>query len=417
MYHRHHDIICVYMKHSNGIAPEIENMRVRGQYEGIATDTVGLAIELSSPRDLDRIIADFDQGFTGLRDVGEMCSAQRSMILTAYQRGTLENLAANHSHILSDPVQNLHQRCVSQNSDQPVGHNFFVNATGFIDSGLPWAKQFNELVTERLNTTIYHIAGSNDLKAKNSLLAAMTRSPDQELMSSIAVYLAGRSLAGEEFLESHYGQILDRAKNQAIDMTRSIGASTGLRHEMIVRAVNQLQRTAFGSFDHLQGLVTTDNTGTLGDYQIGTLRVEVQFDGSVNAAKLRQGQEVHHIIAHELQHAGSAQDLERYRCGLQSNGQGLEVNEGMTEYLAQLSSGSPGIELLDNGNMRIKPGVPYTAPVYAMLALHEQFKSGRNSYFALLFNAYHGAVNDHDDLRQALDAFYRYDAEVAAQLS
>jgi hypothetical protein len=397
--------------------PVLDQIRVRGQYERFPTDTAHLARELSAPQNLARLATDFDDGVTPLRDVGGMFTAQRTAILEAYQAGTISGIATTHPERLSIPVQNLHERVVSGNQDQPVGHNFFVNATGFLDARLPWARQFDELLRTRTGASLYDIAQSDDKSGKDRLLAAITENPDTELMTTLAVYLAGRSLEGEKYLKQHYGETLERAKGQVYATTQRIAATTGLRIDMLERAAGQLQRATFGSFDHLQGLVTLDNSGAAGDYRIGSLRIEVQFDGSVRSARLREGADAHHVVAHELHHAGSAQTQENYRCGLQINGQGLEANEGMTEYLAQLSVGSPGVERLTDGGLRIRQDVPYRAPVFAMLALHEQFKAGKNNHFAVLFNAYHGDVRSQAQLEQALDVFYQHDVAISTQLS
>lgn len=397
--------------------PVLDQMRVRGQYERLPTDTANLAAELSAPQDVTRLAVDFDNGTTPLRDVGRMFTAQRTAILESYQDGTVSNIATTHPEIVSIPVQNLHERVVSGSQDQPVGHNFFVNATGFLDARLPWATQFDELLRSRTGASIYDIAQSDDSAGKDRLLAAITEKPDKELTTALAVYLAGRSLEGEKYLKQHYGETLERAKGQVYATTQRIGAVTGLRIDMLERAAGQLQLATFGSFDHLEGLVTSDNSGAAGDYRIGSLRVEVQFDGSVRSARLRSGSDAHHVVAHELHHAGSAQTQEKYRCGLQINGEGLEANEGMTEYLAQLSVGSPGIERLADGGLRIREDVPYRAPVFAMLALHEQFKAGKNNHFAVLFNAYHGDVRSQAQLEQAFDAFYQHDVVISGQLS
>ncbi len=397
--------------------PVLDQLRVRGQYERLPTDTAHLAAELSAPQDIARLAVDFDNGVTPLRDVGRMFTAQRAAILEAYQAGTVSDIATSHPEILSIPVQNLHERVVSGAQDQPVGHNFFVNATGFLDARLPWARQFNDLLRRRTGASIYDVAQSDDKVGKDRLLAAITENPDPELRTTLAVYLAGRSLEGEKYLKQHYGETLERAKGQVYATTQRIGATTGLRVDMLERTAGQLQRATFGSFDHLEGLVTSGNSGAAGDYRIGSLRVEVQFDGNVRSARLRSGSDAHHVVAHELHHAGSAQTQEKYRCGLQINGEGLEANEGMTEYLAQLSVGSPGIERLADGGLRIREDVPYRAPVFAMLALHEQFKTGKNSHFATLFNAYHGDVRGQAQLEQALDAFYQHDVAISGQLS
>lgn len=117
--------------------PVLDQIRVRGQYERLPTDTAHLAAELSAPQDVARLALDFDDGTTPLRDVGKMFTAQRTAILEAYQAGTVGNIATTHPEILSIPVQNLHERVVSGSQDQPIGHNFFVNATGFLDARLP----------------------------------------------------------------------------------------------------------------------------------------------------------------------------------------------------------------------------------------------------------------------------------------
>ncbi len=392
-------------------------MRVRGQYERFPTDTAHLAEELSAPQDLARLATDFDNGTTSLRDVGNMLTVQRTAILDAYQAGTIGEMVATYPEILSTPVQNLHERVVSGSQDQPVGHNFFVNATGFLNARFPWARQFDELLRTRAGMSIRDIAQSDNMLGKDRLLATMTEKPDAELMATLAIYLAGRSLEGEKYLKQHYGETLERAKGQVYAVTQSIAPTTGLRIDMLERAAGQLQRATFGSFDHLRGLVTSDNSGAAGDYLISSLRVEIQFNGSVRTARLRDGTDAYHVVSHELHHAGSAQTRQNYRCGLQINGQGLEANEGMTEYLAQLSVGSPGIEKLAHGGLSIRQGVPYRAPVFTMLALHEQFKAGKNDYFAVLFNAYHGDVRSQAQLEQALDTFYQHDATISSSLN
>ena len=188
-------------------------MHVRGQYERLPTDTAHLASELSAPQDVARLARDFDDGVTPLRDVGRMFTAQRTAILEAYQAGTVGDIATTYPEILSRPVQNLHERVASGPQDQPIGHNFFVNATGFLDARLPWARQFDELLRRRTGASIYDIAGSNDSVGKDRLLAAITENPDTELMTTLAVYLAGRSLEGEKYLKQQYGEVLERHGN------------------------------------------------------------------------------------------------------------------------------------------------------------------------------------------------------------
>lgn len=401
------------MKYSES-TPILNQLRVRGAYERLPTDTAQLAHELSTSQNLAQLTADFDQGATPLRDVGNMITAQRAAILEAYEQGVIDRMAATNPELLTTPIKNLHERVVAGPSDQTIGHNFFFNAVGFLDAGYPWAVQFDELLCRRSGMSLRGIEAHNNQNNKDLLLAKLTENPDPETMKVLAVYLAGRSQAGEEYLNHHYGETLEQAKGQVFGATQSIAATTGLRVDMLNRVAGQLSRARFGSFDHLRGLVTTDDSGAAGDYRIGSLRVEVQFTGNVQSPELRGAADAHHVITHELHHAGSAQTKEGQRCGLQINGRGLEANEGMTEYLTQLTIGSPDIERLEDGSMRVRKDAPYSIPVFAMLALHEQFKAGRNAHFATLFNAYHGDVRNPAQLEQALDAFYQHDAFIAS---
>lgn len=393
-------------------SPELKQMHVQGRYEHISTNTAFLSSELARPQKLFHIIDQFDGGFTDLRDVGSMVTAQRDIILDAYQNGTLGRIAVTHLGIFSGPVRNLHERVTLGEKDQPIGHNFFVNATGFIEANLPWATQFDELFCERMGLSIHDIARSKDYAGKDQLLVSITDNPDKSLETSLAVYLAGRSLAGENYLRQNYGDVLNYTKDQVLATSQKIATTTGLRADMQSRIALQLQRATFGSFDHLVGLVTSANSGAAGDYCIGTLRVEVHFNGNVRSAEKPSKAQAFRTLSHELHHAGSAQSTDGYRCGLQTNGQGLEVNEGMTEYLAQLSAGCPGIRKLSDGNISIDKTMPYAMPVTAIISLHQQFKKRKNNHFAVLFNAYHGDVQSQTQLEQALDAFYQLDSSL-----
>ncbi len=391
---------------------DLKQMHIQGRYESIPTNTAYLSSELARPQDLSLLVDHFDRGHTSLRDVGNMVTAQRDVILEAYQYDTLDNLEEIYPGIISQPVRNLHERVTFGEKDQPIGHNFFVNATGFIEANLPWARQFDELIHDRTGLSIRDIARSSNYASKDQLLATITDNPDKSLETSLAVYLAGRSLAGENYLKQNYEDVLNYTKDQVFSTSQKIATTTGLRADMLSRLSQQLQRSTFGSFDHLVGLVTSDNSGATGDYVIGTLRAEVHFDGNVRSAEKRTKTEAFHILSHELHHAGSAQTIDGNRCGLQINGQGLEANEGMTEYLAQLSAGCPDIRRLPNGNINIERTMSYAKPVTAVISLRQQFKNGTNNHFAVLFNAYHGDIRSQSQLEQALDAFYQLDSSL-----
>lgn len=383
---------------------------VRGPYEHLTTDTARLAGNLFLlPQDFMRLTRDFDAGHTSLRDVGGMSAEQRAAILS----GNVDVLFKSRPNIFNIPVKNLHDRVVAGARDQPVGHNFFVNATGFIDAGLPWAIDFDNVVHRLTGASVADILQLENMQLKDQILTAITNHDDPTLKKILAVYLAGRSLAGEKYLEQKYGLELNRAKQAVYAETQEIGRTTGLRNDMLERAKGQLQRVTFGSFDHLKGLVTTSNTGAAGDYVIGSLRVEVQFDGSVLSAQLRDSADAYHILAHEVDHASSAQDLQYGRCGLQMLSEGLEANEGMTEYVAQRAIGSPGIKELRGGGVRVEDNVFYANPVRVMLFLHLQFMNRENDHFATLFNAYHGDVRSRRRLEHALDVFYYHNINLA----
>ena len=390
--------------------PVLDQIRVRGQYEERFTDTAYLSTELSMPQDLARLAIDFDNGNTSLRDVGDMGARTRKLILDLYQEKSINEIAADTPFLFTTPVMNLHDRVVHGEQDQSVGHNFFVNASWMLHYDFPWAKQFNDYIQANSGFSVMDIA-SNPRMDKDALLAAFTDtttlSPDE--MAIVGVYLAGRSLFGEQYQQAKYGEVMKYAKGRVLATTQEVAETTGLRQDMLERATGQLQRAAFGSFDHLAAMVTSDNRGgTMGDYQTGSLRLEVLAKGTARNGVERTKEEAYPIIAHELNHAASAQDS-KSRVGLKMNGQGLEANEGMTEYLAQLAIGSPNIERMADGSMCVSEYAPYREAVFAMLVLHQQFKAGRNNHFATLFNAYHGDVRSQAHLEQALDAFYQYD--------
>lgn len=386
------------------IQPTVDQRIVRGGYERYDTDTAALAAELSARQDLGLLVSEFDKGFTSVRDVSGMSTAMREAILKSDTVGTSADMLRSHRIILASPVENLHRRVVHGVQDQPIGHNFFANASGFLDANFPWARRLDDLLRARSGYGIYDIADSEDSVGKDELLAGITEDPDDELIIVLATYLAGRSLTGERYLLHHYGDILEEKKADAYAITAKIARDTGLRIDMLERAAAQIHRTTFGSFDHLAGLVTSYDTGTNGDYVVNSLRIQLQFDGENMVPEFQERKKAKLVTAHELQHAGSAQF--GARCGLMSNGRGIEANEGMTEFLAQLSTGNPGIIENPSGLSDVMWNVSYRAPVFTALALYKQFNAGSNNHFAVLFNAYHGDVRSQSQLEESLDAFY-----------
>ena len=127
------------------------------------------------------LVFNFDNGLTWLRDVGGMNATDRQEIITAFQNGTLATLARSGSKVLSRPVNRLHLQIVAGQKSQPIGHNFFVNANGFLIANLPWAVQFDDLLKTRGGYGIDFIAKSKNLIGKDRLLTRLTEKPDQQL--------------------------------------------------------------------------------------------------------------------------------------------------------------------------------------------------------------------------------------------
>lgn len=262
------------------------------------------------------LVEGFDKGLTLLRDVGRMVTAQRDAILEAYRNGTVADLASEHPELLSIPVQNLHERVKQDQQDQPVGRNFFVNAKGFLEAGRPWARDLDTFLQSRLNgsdiDSLLKLPSDARMEYKgkeyNLLDAVLLRiTEDPASFPVLAIHLAGRSFEGEEYLNRRYGEVMRHAKDHVYATTEKIGRTTQLRTDMFKRATGQLQRTSFGSFDHLDGLVTSEDTGVAGDYLSGSLRVELQLGGNVSSPKLPNPQEAYATLAHGLHHAASAQ--------------------------------------------------------------------------------------------------------------
>lgn len=114
------------------------------------------------------------------------------------------------------------------------------------------------------------------------------------------------------------------------------------------------------------------------------------------------------MLQHELTHSGSAQSTNN-TCGLAvDNNVGVEVNEGMTEFLTQDAIGMPGFKKLEDGNTMTTELLFYPIPTFVIYSL-----SKRRSYeFATLYNAYYGQVDNPAALKGALQNFYDLSAIV-----
>lgn len=393
---------------------DVHESVIQGHYEHDKTDTRKLADTLVRPCDLDKIIKDFEEGRTPLRDVGKMDTGQRAVILEAYKKGVLEQVFDEYPQIFTNPVKRLHARVAEGNLDQPVGKSFFKYMQGFITGGLPWAKRFDQVIQNNYGFNLDIINSWSNLN-KDRLLKDITKNEDKSLTIEVASYLAHRSLLGEKYQNGRYGRMLNESKPLVYAKTLDLASQTGLSDAMLKRIQKQMQYTTFGSFDHLNNLITSGDRKALGDYSDGTLRIQVLLSGTVDNPSLQDDETARKVVFHELHHAISAQsdtgDGHRghsWRIGLCANGHGDDVNEGMTEYLSQLAQGNPDIKYDDHS---VSVSSFYQKQVSSMERLHAEFKRGYNRHFAVLFNAYHGDSKNPYELEQALDAFYRYNLD------
>ena len=394
---------------------DVHESVIQGHYEQDKTDTRKLADTLVRPCDLDKITKDFEEGRTPLRDVGKMDTGQRAVILEAYKKGVLKQVYDEYPQIFTVPVKRLHSRVLEGNLDQPVGNNFFMNMQGFITGGLPWAKRFDQVIQNNYGFDLDTINTWSNLD-KDRLLKDITKNEDKSLTIEVASYLAHRSLQGEKLQKELYGSMLNESKPLVYAKTLDLASQTGLSDAMLERIQKQMQHTTFGSFDHLNNLITSGNrNNAVGDYRDGTLRIQVLFKGTVNDPSLLEEEIARKVVVHELHHAISAQsDTDdgyrgnSWRLGLCANGHGTDANEGMTEYLSQLAQGNPDIK---HDSHSVSVSSFYTTQVSSMERLHAEFKRGYNKHFAVLFNAYHGDAKDAYEVEQALDAFYKYNIE------
>lgn len=375
-------------------------------YDGSFTEinARNLATELCSDLDYNRLIDRFDQGLTPVvYDVGGMFTAQRERIIDAYMGEKVLEGVYKSPKTFSSPVRRLHNRIEKSIQKRPVGNIFFSEMVDFLDKEIVWAKELDDLLFSMTGWRAHDIINSSDSIFQGDLLLHLTEDLDEDLIGRLAVYLAGRSLYGENGLEEQYGNVLRFARKGVSRTICDIARHTGLSEDMTLRALEQIERAGFGSLDRIEN-DTLENVVAGGCYLSGTLRMVVKIDNLLKSYKNLP----YKIVSHELHHVASAQtDKEKIRCGLRVVDQGIGIDEGMTEFLTQLSIGSPNIERLVNGNLRLRKESDYQPVVFGMLALYKQFEVGRNEYFATLFNAYHGDVKDQGALEEAIDMFYR----------
>jgi hypothetical protein len=385
-----------------------------------------IAERLSHPADLDRLVRDFDAGETEVRDVGRFTLNGRRAAMNAgraiFNQGRdINQVLGNNREALNSMNQaNEHLRYV-MTGDAPyaqpsAGWNFAVNASGFRDAGYSWAKQLDASLASMLQAA----TGDASQGGIDALLKMGARADTQmrqiwdEFIKhdplSSAWYLAERSLVSENFQAERFEKEMVQAKNAAARQINAMAHEYNLPTEHQNRALLQLYRAKFSAFDHMIGGVDAGD-GTLGDYLSNSLRVETKLGG--NVANPRDPSDVLGTTTHELFHATSAQ--EEGRIGLKVDGQGTDINEGMTELLNKLSLDR--VRQIDNEVVFIdyQDGRAYRSSTYdTEVKSMYMIKMRHSDTFKTLFNAYYGHVSDKAKLRDAIDLFNQYAGQIAS---
>ncbi len=358
---------------------------------------------LRSPIDLDQLTQKFDAGDTWVRDIGYLTTRERSQIISLGE--TTGITTPEQAKLFTDVTKNFATMMREGEKNGLVqaqpGFNFLYNMEGFVQAGYPWAIRLDDCLKDRLGQGVSDIV--RYARAQHELrdilhdpLAELAMDPRYQ--RTFGVYLAHRSLVSEQYQERQYGKQLDVAKTEAIKQVGRIGSMTGLSKRAHDRAVGQIQRTAFSSFDHLLRGVSTGSTGAYGDYYGGTLRVQLHFDSSNGSFELAE--DPHSVLQHEVTHVGSAQDEKGGRVGLSVGDKGALICEGLTEFLSQEAQGFPLITI--NGeSIRIAGTCSYKVAVSAIAGLYvDNFPD-----FAALYNASYGQIDDPRVLERAIGKF------------
>lgn len=387
---------------------EIVKQRHAGVIDTI--DSRSLARELyfdsNNPWELCRL---FDQGLTTDRSVGGMTARQRASIIALGQRRQLVDAARNGRVDIGSPLENLFRRIGDGSDNQPVGYNFFVVTPSFLANN-DWAQYLNKCLIQEYGHGLGDIANAakmqaGDHKSFDNLLKRLLKESGIQTKVAFAYFIAGKAKAGEIYLEQEYGGMLSQSKDSVIRSFNDLSMSMGLSPEMVQRAREQINRACFGAFDHLSSMVTMAETGNIADYKPGTLRIQVSYSGSISdpSPQLIKGPLARKSIEHELNHASSVQTDRKIGLQLLVGRKGIDVNEAMTNFLAERALGFPGFPHKLGGTIERPRGhLTYPEQTIAMLLLFNNDKSK----FATLFRAYHGDISNSNDLERALDAFY-----------
>jgi len=349
----------------------------------------------------------FDQSLTTDRSVGEMTTQQRALIIALGQSRQLVDAATSGAVDVVSPLESLIRRISDGRDTQPVGYNFFIVAASFLEGQNDWANHLNACLIQEHGVNLRDIANAqaDDYGSFNNLLKRLIQKSRIQTQVAFAYYIAGKSKAGETFLEKEYGDILNDSKYSVIRNLDDLSIGMGLSPDMVQRAREQIKRACFGAFDHLSSMVTMAETDTIANYQPGTLRIQMSYSGSINdpSPQLIKGPMARKSIEHELNHVSSVQTNRKIGLQLLDRQKGIDVNEAMTNFLAERALDFPGFPHERGGTIERPRGyLTYPKQTTAMLMLF----STDQANFATLFRAYHGDISNPNQLERALDAFY-----------
>ncbi len=382
---------------------------------GIVDRRLGIDPEQASPpqiaegllqrTDFDAVTTRFDRGETWVRDVSMLTSKKRARILeiAGGARGSITDEDLRTIADTSTTFANFMKNALSDESAQPyAGWNFLVNMQGFTNAGIPWARQLDAAFVGKYGRNVdqmLHTLGSDPILKNNTHMLVADFAKDTGNAYSMSTYLAGRSLFSESYQEQLYGRELNRAKSLASEQLQRFAPETGLGRVAQERALGQILRTRFSSYDHLIKGILIGEAGSIADYYGGTLRVQVHSGG--NHGNISEAQDVDITLQHELTHSGSAQSPNGTRTGLMVAGMGRRVNEGVVNFLAQEALGFPNMDL-SRDSVIAKPGLHYPPETVAMAAMYKY----QPDSFAHLYNASYGQVESVTGLTRSVSMFH-----------
>jgi len=361
--------------------------------------------ELSKKRDLDQSRINFLSGDSFVRDVSGYTKNIRDRILFDGIKITGRGLEVKDQSVLGFcelASNNLSYVMKNPHKFQEYpGFHFLKRTQSLIENGMPSAKILDKCFEDVTGHDIKALL-SKDKAALGFADIAYQRyilkiASDPKYFPLVGYFLAERSVANERLQNGLYSKELAEAKINVFDKFRYLASQYNLPQDHVGRTEKQIEITQFSAFDHL--FKHSSGITIVGDYDKGSHRVEIKFGGSPGNFKSVSQKEVTDILLHEIWHSAQAQDA--IGIGLRTEVMdrlGESANEGLVEYLTQITGDSNGLGSLSDTSDKYK--YPYPVGVKSM----HQLDIKDNDQFAALFRASFGHIQP--ELKPALQKFY-----------